>query len=96
MQFLRTLFWVVLAVFLAIIARNNWSDVTINLWGSLQAEVEYSTFLPDASLYRIQLEGDVNLRLEAAIPKTHSEPAWRPRSRSGCCTICPATASEAV
>jgi Protein of unknown function, DUF481 len=32
-------------------------------WGSLQAEVEYSTFLPDASLYRIQLEGDVNVRL---------------------------------
>jgi hypothetical protein len=32
-------------------------------WGSLQAEVEYSTFLPDVSLYRIQLEGDVNLRL---------------------------------
>jgi hypothetical protein len=32
-------------------------------WGSLQAEVEYSTFLPDASLYRIQLEGDVTVRL---------------------------------
>jgi len=32
-------------------------------WGSLQAEVEYSTFLPDASLYRIQLEADVNVRL---------------------------------
>jgi hypothetical protein len=32
-------------------------------WGSLQAEVDYSTFLPDASLYRIQLEGDVNVRL---------------------------------
>jgi hypothetical protein len=32
-------------------------------WGSLQAELEYSTFLPDVSLYRIQLEGDVNLRL---------------------------------
>ena len=32
-------------------------------WGSLQAEVEYSTFLPDASLYRIQLDGDVNIRL---------------------------------
>ena len=40
MQFLRTLFWVVLAVFLAIIARNNWFDVTINLWGSLQADVK--------------------------------------------------------
>ena len=32
-------------------------------WGSLQAEFEYSAFLPDASLYRIQLEGDVNVRL---------------------------------
>jgi hypothetical protein len=32
-------------------------------WGSLQAEIEYSTFLPDVSLYRIQLEGDVNVRL---------------------------------
>ncbi|WP_300973927.1 hypothetical protein [Sphingomonas sp. LHG3406-1] len=40
MQFLRTLFWVVLAVFLAIIARNNWTDVTINLWGSLQADIK--------------------------------------------------------
>ena len=32
-------------------------------WGSLQAEVEYATFLPDASLHRIQLEADVNIRL---------------------------------
>ena len=32
-------------------------------WGSLQAEVEYSTFLPDASLYRIDLEGEVDVRL---------------------------------
>ncbi len=32
-------------------------------WGSLQAELEYSTFLPDASLYRIQLEGEVEVRL---------------------------------
>jgi hypothetical protein len=32
-------------------------------WGSLQAEVDYQTFLPDASLYRIQLEGEVNVRL---------------------------------
>ncbi len=40
MQFLRTLFWVVLSVFLAIIARNNWFDVTVNLWGSLQADIK--------------------------------------------------------
>lgn len=32
-------------------------------WGSLQAEVEYSTFVPDVSLSRIQLEGEVNVRL---------------------------------
>jgi hypothetical protein len=32
-------------------------------WGSLQAELEYSTFLPDPSRYRLQLEGDVNVRL---------------------------------
>jgi hypothetical protein len=32
-------------------------------WGSLQAELEYSTFLPDPSLYRIDLEGEVEVRL---------------------------------
>jgi len=32
-------------------------------WGSLQAELEYSSYLPDPSRYRVQLEGDVNLRL---------------------------------
>lgn len=40
MQFLRTLFWVVLAVFLAIMGANNWSDVTLNLWGNLQADIK--------------------------------------------------------
>lgn len=32
-------------------------------WGSIQAEVEYSSFLPQPSHYRIQLEGDVNVRI---------------------------------
>jgi uncharacterized integral membrane protein len=50
MQFLRTLFWVVLAVFLAIIARNNWSDVTINLWGSLQADIKLPLLIFIAAL----------------------------------------------
>lgn len=40
MQFLRTLLWVIVAVFVAIMARNNWSDVTLNLWGSLQADIK--------------------------------------------------------
>ena len=45
MHFLRTLFWVVLAVSLAIFASRNWSDVTVNLWGNLQAEVKLPMLL---------------------------------------------------
>ena len=40
MNFLRTLFWVVLAVSLAIFANRNWIDVTIDLWGDIQADVK--------------------------------------------------------
>ncbi len=40
MNFLRTLFWVVLAVSLAIFANRNWSNVTLNLWGNIQAEIK--------------------------------------------------------
>ncbi len=50
MQFLKTLFWVVLAVFVAIIARNNWSDVTVNLWGSLQADIKLPLLVGFAAL----------------------------------------------
>jgi uncharacterized integral membrane protein len=64
MQFLKTLFWVVLAVFVAIIARNNWTDVTINLWGSLQADIKLPLlvglavlvgFLPTYLIFRARL-----------------------------------------
>ena len=40
MNFLKTLFWIVVAVFLAIFANRNWTDVTINLWGNIQADVK--------------------------------------------------------
>jgi lipopolysaccharide assembly protein A len=40
MNFLRTLIWVVVAVFLAIFANRNWNDVTIDLWGNIQADVK--------------------------------------------------------
>jgi uncharacterized integral membrane protein len=40
MNFLRTLFWVVLAVSLAIFANRNWNDVTVTLWGNIQADVK--------------------------------------------------------
>ena len=40
MQFLKTLVVVVIAVFLAILASRNWHDVTLNLWGDIQADVK--------------------------------------------------------
>ena len=40
MHFLKTLFWVVIAVFLAILASRNWHDVTLSLWGDIQADVK--------------------------------------------------------
>jgi lipopolysaccharide assembly protein A len=45
MNFLRTLLWVVVAVSLAIFATRNWIDVTINLWGNLQADVKLPVLL---------------------------------------------------
>jgi uncharacterized integral membrane protein len=40
MQFLKTLFWVALAVILVLFATVNWHAVTLNLWGGLQADVK--------------------------------------------------------
>ena len=40
MHFLKTLFWVVIAVFLAILASRNWHDVTLSLWGDIQADIK--------------------------------------------------------
>lgn len=45
MQFLKTLFWVVIAVFVAVIAGRNWHDVTLNLWGDLQADIKVPVLL---------------------------------------------------
>jgi len=45
MQFLKTLFWIVIAVSLAIFANHNWVDVTIALWGNLQADIKVPVLL---------------------------------------------------
>ncbi|MFC7537972.1 hypothetical protein ACFQPG_11450 [Sphingomonas sp. GCM10030256] len=82
MQFLRTLFWVVIAVFVAIMARNNWSDVTVNLWGNLQADIKLPLllviafllgFLPPlfvlrAKLWRLRRKLSVQQPIAAANP----------------------------
>jgi putative membrane protein len=39
MQFLKTLFWAVLAGILVLWARANWSLVELRLWGGLVADV---------------------------------------------------------
>ena len=50
MQFLRTLFWVVVAVVAVVFAVRNWTPVTINLWGGLQADVKLPVLLFGAFL----------------------------------------------
>ena len=40
MQFLKTLFWMVFAVSIAIFATRNWRDVTLDLWGPLAADIK--------------------------------------------------------
>ena len=64
MHFLKTLFWVVVAVFLAILASRNWHDVTLNLWGDIQADIKVPIliiamfligWLPTFLLYRAKI-----------------------------------------
>src|SRR3954464_5027476 len=40
MQFLKTLFWVVLTVILVLWAKANWFTVELKLWGGLVADVK--------------------------------------------------------
>lgn len=78
MQFLKTLFWVVLAIVLVLFARANWSQVTVNLWGGLQADVKLPVlvltafligFLPTFLVYRGRV-WRLKRRLESAQPVT--------------------------
>ena len=64
MQFLKTLFWVALAVVLVLFSLNNWRPVTLELWGGLEADVKLPIlliaafligFLPTMLLYRARL-----------------------------------------
>jgi uncharacterized membrane protein YciS (DUF1049 family) len=42
---LKTLFWIVLAVLVTFFAAENWRDVTVDLWGNLQADVKMPVLL---------------------------------------------------
>ena len=40
MHFLKTLFWVLVAVLLALFSFRNWAPVTLNLWDDIQADIK--------------------------------------------------------
>jgi lipopolysaccharide assembly protein A len=45
MRFLSTLFWVLLAVIVALFASRNWNEVTLSLWGDIQADIKIPVLL---------------------------------------------------
>ena len=45
MQFLKTLFWVLIAVLVVLFGTRNWADVTLNLWGDIQADIKIPLLL---------------------------------------------------
>ena len=45
MQFLKTLFWVLVAVVVVLFASRNWTPVTVNLWGDIQADIKMPVLL---------------------------------------------------
>lgn len=81
MKFLRTLFWVVVAVSLVIFASRNWGDVTLNLWGNIQADIKLPFlllvifllgFLPPYMLMRSRLW---NMKRRLALAERPTIPA---------------------
>lgn len=64
MQFLKTLFWVAVAVVLVLFATENWQAVTVRLWGGLEADIKLPVlvlfsfligFLPMLVIHRARL-----------------------------------------
>jgi uncharacterized integral membrane protein len=45
MQFLKTLFWVLIAVIVVLFATRNWSDVSLSLWSDIQADIKLPVLL---------------------------------------------------
>jgi uncharacterized integral membrane protein len=93
MQFLRTAFWVVLAIIIMIFSFANWNPVTINLWGGLQLETKLPILvivaflagslpfwaLHKATRWSLKRRLDSAERaLAAAAPTTYAEPRPTP------------------
>lgn len=50
MQFLRTIFWVMLAVVAVVFSLGNWTPVTLELWGNVQVDSKLPVLLIGAFL----------------------------------------------
>jgi uncharacterized membrane protein YciS (DUF1049 family) len=64
LRFLNLLFWLIIVALVTSLAVENWRDVTINLWGNLQADIKIPVllafmfligWLPAYILYRTRL-----------------------------------------
>jgi putative membrane protein len=89
LRFLKTLFWIVIAVLATYFAAQNWRDVTIDLWGNLQADVKIPVlllivfligFLPTwlmfrTRLWRITNRVSIAQRKEVPVQDNEAEPA---------------------
>lgn len=86
LRFLKTLFWIVVAVLVTLFAARNWSDVTISLWGNLEADVKVPVLLaavfllglvPTVLVYRAKiwrLNNRVSVARREAAPVASEEP----------------------
>ena len=45
MRFLSTVFWALLAALAVLFGARNWTDVTLNLWGDIQADIKVPVLL---------------------------------------------------
>lgn len=85
MQFLKTLFWVLVAVVATFFVYRNWTPVTLNLWDDIQADVKVPVllliffllgFLPTWLLMRTRVWSH-RRRIEA-LERTRTPPAAAP------------------
>ena len=90
MQFIKTLFWVVLAVVLVVFAVNNWSPVSVLIWEDIRIDTKLPVlvigafllgFLPLWLLHRTQkwrMTRRIKTLEEAARPAPAPTPAPTP------------------
>ena len=90
MHFLKTLFWVILAVIAVIFSLRNWAPVSISLWGGLTADVKLPVllivsaligFLPTYAVHRTklwQLKRRIDNLERNALPEGALPPAPEP------------------